>query len=109
MDHGGPKHVEPPSVVDKVNHKTLYVWLVYIYIIYIYLPCISLIICYVLEVVTKLINMAGHTHRTCVLVYGGILFLYHGVRIICRCLNEGGWVWDRWSGSTEGLVICISL
>ena len=35
MDHLGPKHVQPPSVVNKLNHKTLYIWLVYIYI-YIY-------------------------------------------------------------------------
>ena len=32
MDHWGPKHVEPPSVMNKLNHKTLCIWLVYIYI-----------------------------------------------------------------------------
>ena len=32
MDHSGPKYVEPPSVVNKLNHKTLCIWLVYTYI-----------------------------------------------------------------------------
>ena len=40
MDHWGPKHVEPPSVMNKLNHKTLCIWLVYIHTyihIYIYI------------------------------------------------------------------------
>ena len=32
MDHWGPKHVEPSSVTNKLNHKTSCIWLVYIYI-----------------------------------------------------------------------------
>ena len=32
MEHWGPKHVQPPSVTNKLNHKTLCILLVYIYI-----------------------------------------------------------------------------
>ena len=32
MDHWGPKHVEPPRVMNKLNHKTLCILLDYIYI-----------------------------------------------------------------------------
>ena len=40
MEHWGPKHVEPPSVMNKLNHKTLCILLDYIYIIkFILRPC----------------------------------------------------------------------
>ena len=32
MDYWGPKHVEPPSVMNKLNHKTLCILLDYTYI-----------------------------------------------------------------------------
>ena len=32
MDHWGSKHVEPPSVMNKLNHKTLCILFDYIYI-----------------------------------------------------------------------------
>ena len=31
MDHWGPKHVELPNVMNKLNHKTLCILLDYIY------------------------------------------------------------------------------
>ena len=32
MDHWGPKHVEAPNIMNKLNHKTLCIWLIYMYI-----------------------------------------------------------------------------
>ena len=62
-----------------------------------------------LKVVAVFMNMTGHTPDLHILFYGGIVFLQYAVRTICRCLNEGDWVWDRWSSGTEELVICIFL